>query len=411
MERLVIHSEKIQDKHAFMRICPFGALELSENGEVTFNAACRMCRICVKKGPPGAAEIIEISETPDFDNSAWSGIAVYAELEDSGAASSHPSSRKLHPVSLELIGKARELALISHEKVIVLICGNNISEATETLRHYGADEIYAYERPELHHFRIEPYTAVFCAFVKETKPSTVLVGATAYGRQLAPRAAARLKTGLTADCTVLEMGADAALVQIRPAFGGNIMAEILTPHRRPQMATVRYKVMNPPERNTTPSGVVIKRTLDSSLLGSGVDILQILPKPPELYIEDVDVLVAAGRGIKKQSDMDMIHALAALLGGQAACTRPLAEKGFLPATRQIGLSGRTVRPKFILACGVSGSVQFTAGMDKSNVIVAINTDPKAPIFRIAHYAIIGDLYELIPVMIEKLTERKAAVVS
>jgi len=176
----------------------------------------------------------------------------------------------------------------------------------------------------------------------------------------------------------------------------------MTPHARPQMATVRYKVMNPAERNAEVSGVIKKRTLSDELLASGVEIVSIQPKPKELYIEDVDVIVAAGRGVKKREDMEMIKELAELLGGQAACTRPLAEAGFLPATRQIGLSGRTVRPKFILTCGVSGSVQFAAGMGKSLTIAAVNTDPKAPIFRIAHYAIIGDLYDIVPEMIHKL---------
>jgi electron transfer flavoprotein alpha subunit len=400
MERLIIHSDKITDKRAFLNLCPFGALELDDKGDVVINAACRMCRICVKKGPPGAAVMESAANVGTFDAASWSGIAVYAEQE-AGA---------LHPVSLELLGKAAELAAVSGEKVIALICGENAIDAAESLRYYGADEIYLYERPELKYFRVEPYTAVFESFIKETKPSSILVGATPYGRQLAPRVAARLNTGLTADCTVLDMGGNGALVQIRPAFGGNIMAEIMTPRARPQMATVRYKVMNAPERRKTPAGVIKRRAVEDRALASGVEIIEVKPKPAELYIEDVDVIVAAGRGVKKQTDMDMIKDLAALLGGQAACSRPLAEAGFLPANRQIGLSGRTVRPKFILTCGVSGSVQFAAGMSKADAIAAINTDPKAPIFRVAHYAIIGDLYEIVPEMINKLRERGKAVI-
>ena len=397
MEKLVIHSDKIIDKQAFLSLCPFQALELDGSGQVVYNAACKMCGICVKKGPAGAAEMVQTED--EFDPALWSGIAVYAEQE----------AGKLHPVSLELLGKATELAAVSGERVSVLICGENVLEAAESLRYYGADEIYVFEDPALKYFRIEPYTAVFEAFIKEIKPSSVLVGATPYGRQLAPRVAARLNTGLTADCTVLEMEKNGALVQIRPAFGGNIMAEIMTPARRPQMATVRYKVMNPPERLGIPRGVIKKRRINPAMLSAGVEIISIKPKPEELYIEDVDVLVAAGRGVKKQSDLEMIRELASLLGGQAACTRPLAEAGFFPSTRQIGLSGRTVRPKFILTCGISGSVQFVAGMSKADVIAAINIDPKAPIFRVAHYALIGDLYEIVPELIQKLSEHKRGV--
>ncbi|MDR2649052.1 MAG: electron transfer flavoprotein subunit alpha [Clostridiales bacterium] len=399
MERLVIHSEKIADRRAFLSICPFGALELDEKGEVVINAACRMCRICVKNGPPGAAVMENAADAKAFNAADWNGIAVYAEQE----------AGKPHPVSLELLGKASELAAVSGERVIVLICGENAGDAAESLRYYGADEIYVYERAELKYFRAEPYAAVFEHFIKGTKPSSVLVGATPYGRQLAPRVAARINTGLTADCTALEMGEKGDLVQIRPAFGGNIMAEITTPRARPQMATVRYKVMNAPKRRETPVGVIKQRRVSDNALVSGVEIIEVKPKPAEMYIEDVDVIVAAGRGVKKQADMNMIKELAALLGGQAACSRPLAEAGFLSANRQIGLSGRTVRPKFILTCGISGSVQFTAGMSKADVIAAINTDSKAPIFRVAHYAIIGDLYQIVPEMIHKLRERKKAV--
>ena len=212
---------------------------------------------------------------------------------------------------------------------------------------------------------IEPYTAVFEDFINKIKPSGILVGATTVGRQLAPRVAARMKTGLTADCTILEMNENTDLVQIRPAFGGNIMAQILTPYNRPQMATVRYKVMNAPERNEEAAGEIVPMTIEESRLATTMEVIDIIQKKKEALIENADVLVVAGRGVKKQEDLAMIEELADLLGGMIAGTRPMIESGWMDAKRQVGLSGRTVRPRLIITCGVSGAVQFVAGMNNS----------------------------------------------
>lgn len=238
--------------------------------------------------------------------------------------------------------------------------------------------------------------------------TVILVGATNVGRQLAPRVAARFRTGLTADCTVLDIKENTDLVQIRPAFGGNIMAEIHTPNARPQLATVRYKVMNAPERNKEKSGKVTVCDLSNVALESDIKVLDVVPKAKEIFIENADVLVVAGRGVKSQDDLNMIRELADLLGGEVACTRPMIEAGWFDAKKQIGLSGRTVRPKLIITCGVSGSVQFAAGMNNSDMIVAINKDEKAPIFKIAHYGIVGDLYEVLPRLIAKVKAEKGA---
>ncbi len=262
--------------------------------------------------------------------------------------------------------------------------------------------MYVYDKPELEHFKIETYTAVFEDFINNVMPSTVLVGATTVGRQLAPRVAARFHTGLTADCTVLDMHENTDLVQIRPAFGGNIMAQILTPNNRPQMATVRYKVMNAPERMEQESGEIVKCEIASDKLKSRVKVLDVVPKKKEKTIDAADVLVVAGRGVKKQEDLEMINELAELLGGQVACTRPLVEAGWMDGKRQVGLSGRTVRPKLIITCGVSGAIQFVAGMDHSDKIVAINKDPKASIFSVANYGLIGDIYDIIPKLVQKI---------
>ena len=317
---------------------------------------------------------------------------------------------RVHPVTLELIGKARELAAKADQPVYALFIGENVAGSARELLHYGVDRVFVYDAPALARFRIEPYANVFEDFVKAERPAAILVGATPVGRQLAPRVAARLHTGLTADCTVLDMLENTDLIQIRPAFGGNIMAQIVTPNHRPQMATVRYKVMDAPTRSEAPSGEITERAVTPAMLESGVTVLGVTPKEPEQFIEGVDVLVAAGRGVKKEEDLALLEELAELLGGQLACTRPLAESGWVEAKRQVGLSGRTVRPRLIITCGVSGAVQFVAGMQGADLIVAINQDEKAPIFKTAHYGLVGDLYEIVPRLIERIKAAKGVLV-
>lgn len=397
MAKLIIHQEKIKDPKELTTICPFGAME-EKDGKVSINAACKMCRLCVKKGPAGAVEYVEEKEKKTIDKSQWNGIAVYVDHVDG----------EIHPVTYELIGKARELAAVIKHPVYALFMGSKIKEKAEELLHYGVDKVFVYDNPQLDRFKIEPYTAVFEDFIEKQKPSAILTGATTVGRQLAPRVAARMKTGLTADCTILEMDKNTDLSQIRPAFGGNIMAHILTPNNRPQMATVRYKVMNAPERMEKTSGEIISCEIDEEKLKSNVEVLDIVLKEQEQFIESADVLVVAGRGVKKEEDLAMIQELADLMEGQLACTRPLVEAGWVDAKRQVGLSGRTVRPKLIITCGVSGAIQFVAGMNHSDCIISIDSDEKAPIFKTAHYCLVGDLYEIIPKLIEKVKAAKGA---
>lgn len=397
MAKLIIHQEKVTDNQELVKICPFGAME-EKDGKLTINAACKMCRLCVKKGPKGAVEYVDDTVKPSVNKEEWKGIAVYVDHVDG----------KIHPVTFELLGKAKELATITGHPVYALFMGNHITEQSRELLHYGADKVFVYEEEELARFKIEPYTAVFEDFIGKIKPSSILVGATTVGRQLAPRVAARMKTGLTADCTILEMNEDTDLSQIRPAFGGNIMAHIKTPNHRPQMATVRYKIMNAPKRQEEAEGEIVSCAIAKEKLGSHVEVLDIVQKEKEQFIENADVLVVAGRGVKKPEDLANLQKLADLLGGQLACTRPVAEAGWLPAKCQIGLSGRTVRPKLIITCGVSGAVQFTAGMNHAENIFAINSDPKAPIFKTAHYCLVGDLYEILPQLIQKIEAKKGA---
>jgi len=327
------------------------------------------------------------------DKAAWKGIAVYAELVE-GA---------VHNVTRELLGKAQELAKVTDEPVYALVIGNGTAGAAAELLRYGADRAYVYDYPELTEYLPEPYANAFEDFIRKVKPSSVLVGATNVGRSLAPRVAARMRTGLTADCTKLEMRENTDLVQIRPAFGGNIMAQIITGNSRPQFCTVRYKIFEaakPAKRG----GEIVRMELPGEKLESSVRILKIEEKPRFIDISEAKTIVAVGRGLKSKADAEMAQELADALGAQLACTRPMVEKGWFDPKRQIGLSGRTVSAKLIITLGVSGSVQFAAGMRNSECIVAVNSDPNAPIFDIAHYCLCGDMYEIVPELMRRIKE-------
>ena len=393
MSYIKINQEKATDKAALQALCPFGAIE-DKDGKLEISAGCRMCRLCVKKGG-GVFEFVDDS-APGVDKSKWRGIAVVAEIDADG---------ELHPVSLELLCKARELAAKIDHPVLALAIGANTDAAVDKLLAYGADEVHVYDDPELKHFRIEPYANVLEDFINATHPSSVLVGGTVNGRSLAPRVAARFRTGLTADCTVLDMSPTTDLDQIRPAYGGNIMAHINTPRHRPQFATVRYKIFSIPPKGE-PHGKVVRHDIAKAKLASLIDVLERKRKDVEKGIEDYEVLVVCGRGVKKPEDIAMLEELAGLLGGKVASTRAVVEAGWIEAKRQIGLSGRTVKPKLIITCGVSGAIQFVAGMSNSECIVAINSDPKASIFKVAHVGIVGDLYKVVPELIEQVRRKK-----
>ena len=395
MGKLIIHQDKIDNLTQLMALCPFGAME-EQNGQLVINAACKMCRLCVTKGPKGAVVEEEEIKVSKLDKNLWKGILVYVDQVEG----------EIHPVTYELIGKALELANKISQPIHALMIGYNVLSQAKELLHYGIDKVFLYDHKELERFNIEIYTNIFEHAINQNHPSAILVGATSVGRQLAPRVAARMKTGLTADCTVLEMNENTDLSQIRPAFGGNIMAHIVTPNHRPQMATVRYKVMNAAIRKDEETGEIIRFNVPEEALHTNIEVLDIVKKEKEKFIESADILVVAGRGVKKQDDLTMLQELADLLGGQLACTRPLAEAGWVPAKCQVGLSGRTVRPKLIITCGVSGAIQFVAGMNHSELIIAINNDDNAAIFKTAHYGIVGNLYEIVPSIIEKIRRDK-----
>ena len=397
MAKIVVNIEKIEDIKSVLEICPFGAIE-EVNGKVEIGAGCKMCKLCVKNGPKGAFEFIEEKKV-SINKDEWKGITVYVDHHEG----------EIHPVTYELIGKAREMAAKINHPVYCVFVGHNIKDKCDTLLSYGVDEVFVYDDEEFKEFRIEPYTAAVEDYIKNVKPTIMLVGGTTLGRSLAPRLAARFKTGLTADCTILDIQENTDLDQIRPAFGGNIMAHIHTPNHRPQFATVRYKIFSAPEKIEIPTGKITLCNISKEKLSSKIEVLDVKPKTKEVGLEDAEVIIVASRAIKKQEDMKMIYKLADKLGAQVGGTRPMVEAGWLDPRKQIGLSGRTVKPKLIITCGVSGAVQFVAGMSGSDYIIAINQDEKAPIFDVAHMALIGDIYEIIPKLIEQIDEKSLKI--
>ena len=390
MGKLVINHNLVtpEKAQALVEICPFNAISFADS-RLDISSGCKMCKMCVRKGQ-GLVDFQE--DIKEIDKSQWTGICVYADC----------SAGTLHRVTFELMGKAKELAAVTGHPVYALVIGHNTADCARRLLHYGTDKVFVYDHPEFRDFRIEPYTAAFYDFIDKVKPSSILVGATNLGRQLAPRVAARCRTGLTADCTVLEMKENTDLVQIRPAFGGNIMAQIVTPHTRPQFCTVRYKVFPEPKPAELPSGEIVTMAVTEEMYRTAVQVLRTVEKPKDIDIAEAEVIVAVGRGASSDAMRSAARELADLLGGVVACTRPLVESNVFDARHQIGLSGRTVKPKLIITLGISGAVQFAAGMKSSDCIVAINTDPAAPIFDVAHYCVVGDVNEILPMLIAKI---------
>lgn len=370
--------------------CPFQALSMEADG-IHVNEKCRMCGICVKGCPEHAIQFEQKARS--VDKKKWNDILVYGEISDGD----------IHPVVYELIGEGRKLAEKSGYRVNVILVGaDDTKKLAEKLIPYGVYEVYTYEHPGFLGFKADCYADAVADCISAIRPSVVLIGATPLGRSLAPRLSTRFHTGLTADCTQLQMKENTDLVQIRPAFGGNIMAQILITNSRPQFATVRYKVMDRAKKVENPNGRVVPMEVTDALAKSAIQVTDIQVIARTKSIEEEEVLVVAGRGVKTEKDVEMVRQLATLLGGQLCFTRPMVEKGFGDTAHQIGLSGRTVKPKLIITCGVSGAIQFTACMNGADRIVAINSDPDALIFKIADYCVVDDLYQVIPRLIENI---------
>ena len=321
--KIYISKEKCDLCGVCISICPFNAIEISS--EVEINASCKMCRICSKKCPKGAITFID-EVRDDVNRDDWKGVLVFVE---------HMGG-EIHPVTHELIGKGKELADKILQPLYCIFIGSDIIEKANELLNYGVDKVFVYNNEELKYFRVDVYSNAFEDCINNIKPSIVLVGATSIGRSLAPRLAARFRTGLTADCTALDVKENTDLIQIRPAFGGNIMAQISTPYTRPQFATVRYKVMDKAICVDKPNGVVESYQLEESKLKSAIKIKKVVHKEKIPGISEAEVIVVAGRGVKTQKDLKMLNELAKLLGGQLATTRPVSYTHLtLPTNREV----------------------------------------------------------------------------
>lgn len=310
-------------------------------------------------------------------------------------------------VSLEILWKGRALADQLGSELACFIIGHNVSDAAPELIAYGADKVYVADHLQLDCYLTLPYARIATDLIKEYRPSILLIGATHTGRDLAPRIASHMRTGLTADCTDLQIGEykfgkkkwKEILLQIRPAFGGNVIATIVTPETRPQMATVREGVFKRPSTDFSRKGQIVQLSPTLTEQDLILKIVERVKAEKKVNLKSAKIIVSGGMGVGSRESFKIIHELAGVLGGQVGASRAAVDAGFIGREHQVGQTGITVRPNLYLACGISGAIQHRAGIQESNRIVAINTDPHAPIFSIAQYGIIGDLQEVIPKMI------------
>jgi electron transfer flavoprotein alpha subunit len=356
---------------------------------------CNLCGLCVNACPENAISFERAERCVDLSD--YKGVLVYAEQRNG----------KIHNVVYELLGKGRELADQLEESLFAVVIGSQLDEDVEKVTIRGPDKVYVYDHPELANPRDDPYSQLLVNIVHEVKPSIFLIGATAFGRSIGPKVAASLKTGLTADCTGLEIDTETKqLLQTRPAYGGNVLATIVTKNSRPQMATVRYKVMKEAEITPKKRGEVIKKPFEMSELLDRVKIVDFKPVREQVNIVDAEIIVSGGKGLGNPQGFKIIEELARIMGGAVGASRPTVDEDWIEYHHQVGLSGRTVRPKLYMACGISGAVQHLAGMKTSDSIISINKDPDAPILNISSLGAVGDLYEVIPILIKKIKEHK-----
>ena len=341
----------------------------------------------------------------------YKGVFIYAQQVDG----------KLSNIAFELLGKARELAAdLDEKKVTAVLLGYGVEGLADELAVYGADRVIVVDDPELKEYRTEPYTHALASVINEYKPEIMLVGATAIGRDLGPRTSARVKTGLTADCTKLEIGdfpltavpgqeqKHKQLLMTRPAFGGNTIATIACPDNRPQMATVRPGVMQKISPIEGAKAEVVKFNPGFEKNNRYIEILEIVKEVSAVAdIADAKILVSGGRGVGSRENFKLLEDLAEALGGTVACSRAVVDSGWMPKEMQVGQTGKTVRPKVYFAIGISGAIQHVAGMEESDFIIAINKDENAPIFDVADLGIVGDLNKILPLLTEKVKEEKA----
>ncbi|MBW2132388.1 MAG: electron transfer flavoprotein subunit alpha [Deltaproteobacteria bacterium] len=374
-----------------LKACPYGAIEIKE-GKAEILDRCTACGACLEVCKAKAIfSDAEPKKIPDFSD--HTGVWVFAEQRNG----------RLNRVCLELLGKARELGEALDQEVCAVLLGSRVSDLSQTLIRYGADKVYLVQHKALTHYRTIPYADAVEALVKIHKPNIFLLGASHLGRDLAPRISRRVGCGLTADCTELSIDPEEKiLLQTRPAFGGNVMATIANRYSRPQMATVRPGVMvavPTPDKK----GAVVRHPFQITESRIGVKVLEtVREKKTGSDLAEAKVIVAGGRGVGDAQGFQILRELADVMGGEVAGTRVAVEEGWIPPENQVGQTGKSVRPEIYIACGVSGAIQHRAGMMHSRYIIAVNKDPRAPIFQVADWGIVGDLHEIVPEMIRQL---------
>jgi len=395
---LTIDQEKCTGCKICETICPFGAITVIDNiAQVQDN--CTLCGACVSQCPVGAIAI-ERRRIPEEELRLFSGVFIWAECEEKG--------EKLIPkkVATELLSQGRRLSDKLDQELAVVVLGDERITGLDTLIAYGADRVVRCQHRLLGRFTSEGFSSVVSALISQEKPSVFLFGATPHGRELAPRVAARLQLGLTADCTGLDIDEHGHLIQTRPAFGGNIMASIISPSKRPQMATVRPNVFSPGEPDGSRKGHIedFEVALSPAVIRTKLVAAEHLADEGKIGMEDADIIVAAGRGCQKKENLALVQELADALGGVTAGSRAIVELDWIPHIKQVGQSGMTVGPQLYIAVGISGAIQHLVGMSSAKTVIAINKDPDAPIFKAADLSIVGDAMEILPLLIRKLKQ-------
>ncbi len=371
--------------------CPFGALDVVDD-KIVVNEKCTLCGACKDVCAYDAISIEAPQPAAKADSNA-KGVWVFAE-QRKGATKN---------VAYELISRGRELADTLKTELCAVCLGHNVADV-ETLISHGVDKVYLVDSPDLADNQEDYLTHGLLNLIKEHKPEIVLAGATALGRSFFPRVAAILNTGLTADCTGLDIDMEKRLLlQTRPTFGGNIMATILCPNKRPQMSTVRPRVFKKNAPDAARQGQIIKVDFKKEGVTARTKLLSFVEDVTEkIKLEDADIIVSGGRGLGKAENFKLLQELADCLGAGLGSSRAVVDEGWIPYSHQVGQTGKTVCPKLYIACGISGAIQHLAGMQTSDCIVAINDNPDAPIFQVAHYGVVGDLFQVVPLMIKKI---------
>lgn len=385
---------------ACVSACPFGAITM-EADRALITDACTACGACVEICPVGAI-IREVEEKNVVMNKEeFKGVWVYVEQTGGQARN----------VGYELLAEGRKLADAMGEELAGVIIGSKVASLAKEVFARGADKVYLVEGEEFAHYSTDAYTMTLTDLIHTYKPSVILMGATNDGRDLGPRVACRVGTGLTADCTSLGIDESTGLVAwTRPAFGGNIMATILCPDHRPQMGTVRPNVFKRSVPDYSRTGEVIPVSGKVKAADIRTALLEVIREgTATANLEEAEIIVSGGRGLSKPESFALIEELAGVLGGAVGASRAAVDAGWKPALYQVGQTGKTVGPKVYFACGISGAIQHVAGMSSSDIVIAINKDPDAPIFKIADYGIVGDVMEVIPALIDEIKKAKAAV--